>query len=40
MYLIYDGVFYEQINGIVMGSALSFVVADFFMETFEAEMLN
>lgn len=39
-YFIYDGGFYEKVDGIDMGSPLSSVVADVFMEAFELEILD
>jgi hypothetical protein len=35
MYFCYDGQFYEQTDGVAMGSPLSPVIANFFMEDFE-----
>jgi hypothetical protein len=34
-YFCYDGQFYEQTDGVAMGSPLSPVIANFFMEDFE-----
>ena len=34
-YFCFDGQFYEQTDGIAMGSPLSLVIANFFMEDFE-----
>lgn len=39
-YLIYDGVSYRQVEGIVIGSPLSSVMTAFFMKAFESEVLN
>lgn len=35
LYFLYDGAFYEQVDGVAMGSPLSPVVANFYMEAFE-----
>jgi hypothetical protein len=37
-YFCIDGQFYEQTDGVVMGSTLSPVIANFFMEDFEIEL--
>ena len=34
-YFCFDGQFYEQSDGVAMGSPLSPVIANFFMEDFE-----
>jgi len=34
-YFCFDGQFYEQIDGVAMGSPLSLVITNFFMENFE-----
>lgn len=34
-YFIYDGRYFEQADGVAMGSPLSPVVANFYMELFE-----
>lgn len=36
---MYEGLFYEQIDGAAMGSVASPVVANFFMEHFETDAL-
>jgi hypothetical protein len=36
----FDGQFYEQIDGVAMGSPISPVIADFFMEQFEETALE
>ena len=38
-YFCYDGQFYEQTDGVAMGSPLSPVIANFFMEDFEKKAL-
>ena len=39
-YFSYDGKFYEQTDGVAMGSPLSPVIANFFMEDFEKKALE
>jgi hypothetical protein len=39
-YFCFEGQFYEQIKGVVMGSPLSPVIANFFMEYFEKKALE
>ena len=39
-YFLWDGHFYEQIDGVAMGSPLSPVIANFFMEQFEQLILE
>ena len=39
-YFLWDGEFYEQVDGVAMGSPLSPVVANFFMERFENHVLD
>ena len=39
-YFCYDGQFYEQTDGVAMGSPLSPVIANFFMEDFENKALE
>jgi len=39
-YFCYDGQFYEQTDGVAMGSPLSPVIANFFMEDFEKKALE
>ncbi|XP_046385940.1 uncharacterized protein LOC124155816 [Ischnura elegans] len=39
-YFLYNGDFYEQTDGVAMGSPLSTVIANFFMEDFEEHALN
>ena len=39
-YFLYNGDFYEQTDGVAMGSPLSPVIANFFMEDFEEHALN
>jgi hypothetical protein len=39
-YFIFGGQFYEQMDGVAMGSPLSLVIADFFMEDFEKKALQ
>ncbi|XP_049792346.1 uncharacterized protein LOC126199468 [Schistocerca nitens] len=39
-YFTWNGDFYEQLEGVAMGSPLSPVVANFFMEQFEAQALD
>lgn len=39
-YFTHNGMFYEQIDRLVMGSPLSLVIADFFMEVFEKAALD
>lgn len=34
-YFLYNGKFYEQTDSVAMGSPLSLVIADFYMEAFE-----
>jgi hypothetical protein len=36
----FDGQFYEQMDGVVMGSSLSTVIANFFMEDFEKKAIE
>jgi retron-type reverse transcriptase len=36
-YFCFDGHFYEQTDGVAMGSPLSPVIANFFMEDFEKQ---
>jgi hypothetical protein len=40
LYVSFAGQFYEQIDGVDMGSPLSLVIANFFMEDFEEMVLN
>jgi len=37
-YFCIDGQFYEQTDGVAMGSTLSPVIANFFMEDFERKL--
>jgi hypothetical protein len=39
-YFCFDGQYYEQTDGIAMGSPLSPVIADFFMEEFERRAIK
>ena len=39
-YFLWDGEFYEQTDGVAMGSPLSPVIANFFMEKFEHHILD
>ena len=39
-YFVADGKFYEQTDGVVMGSPLSPVIANFYMEDFETKAIN
>ena len=39
-YFCFDGQFYEQMNGVAMGSPLSPVIAIFFMEDFETKAIE
>ena len=39
-YFIFGGQFYEQMDGVAIGSPLSPVIADFFMEDFESKALQ
>jgi hypothetical protein len=39
-YFCYDGQFYEQTDGVAMGSPLSPVIANFFMEHFEEQAIK
>ena len=39
-YFQFQGSFYEQINGAVMGSSISTIVANLFMEDFEVKAIN
>jgi hypothetical protein len=39
-YFTYGGQFYEQTDGVAMGSSLSPVIANFFMEDFEAKAIQ
>lgn len=39
-YFLYNGTFYEQVDGVAMGSPLSSVIADFYMEVFEKVALE
>jgi hypothetical protein len=39
-YFCYDGQFYEQTDGVAMGSPLSPVIANFFMEDFERRAIE
>lgn len=39
-YFIYKGEFYEQVEGVAMGSPLPPVIADFFMEALDHNMLE
>jgi hypothetical protein len=39
-YFCSDGQFYEQTNGVAMGSRLSLVLANFFMEDFEKKAIE
>lgn len=39
MYFLFDGQFYKQVDGVVMGSLLSRVVANFCKEAFEKAVL-
>ena len=40
MYFCFDGKFYEQTDGVAMGSPLSPVIANFFMEDFEKRAIE
>lgn len=40
MYFMYNGFFYEQVEGVAMGSPLSSVIAKFYMEAFERRALE
>ena len=40
MYFLYDGVYYEQKDGAAMGSPVSAVIANLYMESFEEEALQ
>jgi hypothetical protein len=40
MYFCFDGQFYEQTDRVAMGSPLSPVIANFFMEDFEKKALE
>jgi hypothetical protein len=37
-YFLYDGAFYEQTDGVAMGSPLAPVIANYYMEHFEQAM--
>lgn len=39
-YFSFQGVYYTQVEGVVMGSYVSPITADFFMEDFEAKELE
>jgi hypothetical protein len=39
-YFCYDGQFYEQTDGIAMGSPLSLAISNFFMEDFEEQAIK
>jgi hypothetical protein len=39
-YFCFDGQFYEQMDGVAMGSPLSLVIANFFMEDFEKKAIE
>ena len=39
-YFCFDGQFYEQMDGVAMGSPLSPVIANFFMEDFEMKAIE
>jgi hypothetical protein len=39
-YFCFDGQFYEQTDGVAMGSSLSPVIANFFMEDFEKNAIE
>jgi retron-type reverse transcriptase len=39
-YFCFDGQFYEQTDGVAMGSPLSPVIANFFMEDFEKKAIE
>ena len=39
-YFCFDGQFYEQTDGVAMGSSLSLVIANFFMEDFEKKAIE
>jgi retron-type reverse transcriptase len=39
-YFCFDGHFYEQTDGVAMGSPLSPVIANFFMEDFEKKAIE
>jgi hypothetical protein len=39
-YFCFDGHFYEQTDGVAMGSPLSLVMANFFMEYFEKKAIE
>jgi hypothetical protein len=40
MYFCFDGQYYEQTDGVAMGSPLSPVIANFFMEDFEKKAIE
>jgi hypothetical protein len=39
-YFCFDGQFYEQMDGVAMGSSLFSVIANFFMEGFEKNAIE
>jgi hypothetical protein len=39
-YFVYDGTFYEQIDGVAIGSPLAPVVANLYIETFEQQAID
>lgn len=39
-YFVCNGIVYEQVEGIPMGSSLSPIIADFFMEPFETKAVE
>jgi hypothetical protein len=39
-YFCFEGQFYEQAGGVTMGSPLSLVIANFFMENFEKKAIE
>ena len=40
IYFCVDGQFYEQTDGVAMGSPLSLVIANFYMEDFETKTIE
>jgi hypothetical protein len=39
-YFLYNGSFYEQKDGVTMGSPLALVIANFYMENFEKQAIS